>query len=154
MRRTKPPFRADEVGSLLRTAPLKEARAQRERREITHDQLAAVEDREIERVIRKQEEVGLQAATDGEFRRSWWHFDFLKGLDGVESSTTGQGIQFQGVQTRAEGVRVTGKVGFSGPPMLEHFRFLKQHARAVPKPGRRWRSGSGAWSTRRTPGRS
>jgi len=133
MNRTPPPFRADEVGSLLRPAPLKEARAKRERSEITADQLRAVEDREIERVVRKQEEVGLQAATDGEFRRSWWHFDFLKGLDGVESSTTGQGIQFQGVQTRAEGVRVTGKVGFSGHPMLEHFRFLKQHARVVPK---------------------
>lgn len=133
MKRTTPPFRADEVGSLLRPAPLKEARAKRERGEITADQLRAVEDREIERVVRKQEAVGLQAATDGEFRRSWWHFDFLKGLDGVESSTTGQGIQFQGVQTRAEGVRVTGKVGFSGHPMLEHFRFLKEHARVVPK---------------------
>jgi 5-methyltetrahydropteroyltriglutamate--homocysteine methyltransferase len=133
MKRTTPPFRADEVGSLLRPAPLKEARAKRERGEIAADQLRAVEDREIERVVRKQEAVGLQAATDGEFRRSWWHFDFLKGLDGVESSTTGQGIQFQGVQTRAEGVRVTGKVGFSGHPMLEHFRFLKEHARVVPK---------------------
>jgi 5-methyltetrahydropteroyltriglutamate--homocysteine methyltransferase len=133
MKRTPPPFRADEVGSLLRPALLKEARAKRERGEITAEQLRVVENREIERVVRKQEEVGLQAATDGEFRRSWWHFDFLKGLDGVESSTTGQGIQFQGVQTRAEGVRVTGKVGFSGHPMLEHFRFLKQHARVVPK---------------------
>jgi 5-methyltetrahydropteroyltriglutamate--homocysteine methyltransferase len=133
MNRTKPPFRADEVGSLLRPAPLKEARAKRERGEITADQLRAVEDHEIERVVRKQEDIGLQAATDGEFRRSWWHFDFLKGLDGVESSTTGQGIQFQGVQTRAEGVRVTGKVGFSGHPMLEHFRFLKRHTWVVPK---------------------
>jgi len=133
MKRTTPPFRADEVGSLLRPAPLKEARGKRERGEITAAQLTAVEDREIERIIRKQEEIGLSAATDGEFRRSWWHFDFLKGLDGVESRTTGQGIQFQGVQTRAEGVRVTGKVGFSGHPMLEHFRFLKQHARVVPK---------------------
>jgi 5-methyltetrahydropteroyltriglutamate--homocysteine methyltransferase len=84
-------------------------------------------------VLRKQEDVGLQAVTDGEFRRSWWHFDFLKGLDGVEGSTTGQGIQFQGVQTRAEGVRVVGRVGFSGHPMLDHFEFLKRRARAVPK---------------------
>ncbi len=133
MRRTTPPFRADQVGSLLRTSPLKEARAKRERGEITAAQLTEVEDREIEGVIRKQEDVGLQAATDGEFRRSWWHFDFLKGLDGVEGYTTSQGIQFQGVQTRAEGVRVTGKVGFSGHPMLEHFRFLKQHTRVAPK---------------------
>jgi len=133
MKRTKPPFRADQVGSLLRSAPLKEARAKRERGEITDAALRAVEDREIERLVRTQEEIGLQAATDGEFRRSWWHFDFLKGLDGVESYTTSQGIQFQGVQTRAEGVRVTGKLDFSGHPMLEHFRFLKEHARVVPK---------------------
>ncbi len=134
MKRTKPPFRADQVGSLLRTGPLKEARARRQRGELSAAELRAVEDREIEQLIREQEAVGLEAVTDGEFRRSWWHFDFLKGLDGVEGYTTDQGIQFQGVQTRAEGVRVTGKVGFSdGHPMLEHFRFLKAHARGVPK---------------------
>ena len=133
MKRTSPPFRADQVGSLLRTQPLKEARARRQRGEISAAELRAVEDREIEQVIREQEAIGLEAVTDGEFRRSWWHFDFLKGLDGVEGYTTDQGIQFQGVQTRAEGVRVTGKVGFSGHPMLEHFRFLKAHARVVPK---------------------
>ena len=133
MKRTSPPFRADQVGSLLRTQPLKEARARRQRGEISDAELRAVEDREIEQVIREQEAIGLEAVTDGEFRRSWWHFDFLKGLDGVEGYTTDQGIQFQGVQTRAEGVRVTGKVGFSGHPMLEHFRFLKAHARVVPK---------------------
>ncbi len=134
MKRTSPPFRADQVGSLLRTGPLKDARGRRQRGEISADELRAVEDREIEQLIREQEAVGLEAVTDGEFRRSWWHFDFLKGLDGVEGYTTDQGIQFQGVQTRAEGVRVTGKVGFSdGHPMLEHFRFLKAHARGVPK---------------------
>ena len=118
MQRTRPPFRADQVGSLLRTPALKDARARRERGEITAEALRAIEDVEIERVIRKQEEVGLQAVTDGEFRRSWWHFDFLKGLDGVEGVTTGQGIQFQGVQTRAEGVRVVGKVGLSGDRLV------------------------------------
>jgi len=134
MKRTSPPFRADQVGSLLRTGPLKDARGRRQRGEISADELRAVEDREIEQLIREQEAVGLEAVSDGEFRRSWWHFDFLKGLDGVEGYTTDQGIQFQGVQTRAEGVRVTGKVGFSdGHPMLEHFRFLKAHARGVPK---------------------
>ena len=84
MPRTKPPFRADVVGSILRTAPLKEARAKREKGEITAAQLKAVEDREIEKIIKKQEEVGLKVATDGEFRRSWWHFDFFGMLDGVE----------------------------------------------------------------------
>ena len=82
--RTTPPFRADHVGSLLRPAALKKAREQRVRGEITPAQLKDIEDREIERVIKKQEEVGLQSITDGEFRRSWWHLDFLWGLDGIE----------------------------------------------------------------------
>ncbi len=133
MNRTKPPFRADHVGSLLRTAALKQARAKREKGEITAGALKEIEDREIEKVIRKQEEVGLQLATDGEFRRSWWHFDFFKGLDGVTPYTTEAGIQFHGVQTKHEGIKITGKVGFSGHPMLDHFKFLKAHARAVPK---------------------
>ena len=85
------------------------------------------------RSIGKQEEVGLQLATDGEFRRSWWQFDFYKGLDGVELYSTGQGIAFAGVATKAESVRVVGKVGFSGHPHLEHFRFVKDHARVTPK---------------------
>ena len=83
MQRTTPPFRADHVGSLLRPPALKEARAKRERNEITAEALRAVEDREIEKAIKKQEEIGLKLATDGEFRRSWWHFDFFRGLDGV-----------------------------------------------------------------------
>src|SRR5712691_1469721 len=133
MQRTKPPFRADHVGSLLRPAALKDARARHERGEITAAQLQEVENREIEKAIGKQEEVGLQLATDGEFRRSWWHFDFYKGLDGVELYSTGQGIAFAGVATKAESVRVVGKVGFSGHPHLEHFRFLKDHTKVTPK---------------------
>ncbi len=83
MQRKTPPFRADHVGSLLRTPPLREARARRQKGEISAADLKAIEDREIEAVIGKQEEIGLQSATDGEFRRSWWHFDFFRGLDGV-----------------------------------------------------------------------
>jgi len=133
MQRTAPPFRADHVGSLLRTAALKDARAKREQGAITAEELKAVEDREIEKVIRKQEDVGLKLATDGEFRRSWWHFDFFKGLDGVTPHRVEGGIQFHGVQTKAEGLKITGKIGFSGHPMLEHFKFLKAHARVSPK---------------------
>src|SRR5947207_1760293 len=80
MQRTKPPLRADHVGSFLRTAPIKEARAKRVTGAITADGLKAVEDIEIRRIIARQEECGLKLATDGEFRRSWWHFDFLCGL--------------------------------------------------------------------------
>ena len=131
--RTKAPFRADHVGSLLRPAPLKEARAKHGKGEITADQLKAVEDREIEKAIRKQEEVGLKLATDGEFRRAWWQFDFYKGLDGAELYSTGKGIAFAGVETKAESVRIVGKIDFSGHPHLDHFRFVKDHAKVAPK---------------------
>jgi len=94
MQRSKPPFRADHVGSLLRSAPLREARTKRDAGEITATELKAVEDREIEKIIAKQEEVGLHAITDGEFRRSWWHLDFLAGLDGTEWYDMGQGMAF------------------------------------------------------------
>jgi len=133
MSRNKPPFRADVVGSLLRTATLKEARAKREKGAITALQLEEVEDREIEKIIKKQEDVGLKVATDGEFRRSWWHFDFFGMLDGVEIHELDRGIQFQGVQTKPRSIRIKGKLGFSHHPMLEHFKFLKAHTRVVPK---------------------
>src|SRR6516162_3648560 len=132
MQRTAPPFRADHVGSLLRPPALKEARSKRERNEITAEALGAVEDREIERAIKKQE-IGLKLATDGEFRRTWWHFDFFRGLDGVTFYLTDHGIQFHGVQTKAHALKIDGKVGFSGHPMLEHFKFLKAHTRVTPK---------------------
>jgi len=123
MQRATPPFRADHVGSLLRPPALKEARAKRERNEITAAALRAVEDREIENAIKKQQQIGLKLATDGEFRRSWWHFDFFRGLAGVTFYTTDHGIQFHGVQTKAETIKIDGKIGFSSHPMLEHFKF-------------------------------
>ena len=131
--RTTPPFRADHVGSLLRPPALKEARARHAKGEIDDAGLKAVEDREIAAAIRKQEDAGLKLATDGEFRRAWWQFDFYKGLDGVELYSTGQGIAFAGVQTRAESVRVTGRIGFSGHPHIEHFKFVKDHTKVTPK---------------------
>src|SRR6476469_5185106 len=133
MKRTKPPFRADHVGSLLRPASLKQARERRAKSEISAAELKAVEDREIDRIIKKQEDVGLQSVTDGEFRRSWWHLDFLWGLDGVERHVMDQGIAFAGVQTRAEGARVTGKLGFSAHPMINHFKFVAAHTQRAPK---------------------
>src|SRR6516164_3805786 len=111
MPRTKPPFRADHVGSLLRPAALKAARGKRERGEITAAELAAIEDREIEKVIRKQEDIGLRSVTDGEFRRAFWNYDFLGKLPGVEA-----------------------KLGADGAhPMIEHFKFVAAHAKATPK---------------------
>ena len=133
MQRSRPPFRADHVGSLLRPNALKEAREKRAKGEMSAADLATIEDREIERVIRKQEEVGLRSVTDGEFRRSWWHLDFLWDLDGVERHVMDQGIAFAGVQTRAEGARVIGKLGFSAHPMINHFKFVAAHTQRAPK---------------------
>lgn len=133
MQRSKPPFRADHVGSLLRPAALKEARARAAKGEISGAQLKAVEDREILRAIKKQEEVGLKSITDGEFRRSWWHLDFLWGLDGAEHYVMDQGIAFHGMHTRAEGARIVSKVGFTKHPMIEHFKFVQANTRATAK---------------------
>ena len=134
MQRTKPPFRADHVGSILRSAAIKDARAKQEKGEITPAQLKAVEDQEIDKIVRKQEEVGLKLATDGEYRRSWWHMDFYWGLTGVEKIRLPHGIKFHGVETRPEGYKITGKIDFpSSHPMIEHFKYLKAHTRVVPK---------------------
>ncbi len=131
MQRQKPPFRADHVGSLLRSAALRDARAKRAKGELTQAALKEVEDREIERIIARQEEVGLRAITDGEYRRSWWHLDFLAGLDGTEWYEMDQGIGFHGTQTRTQGVRVVGKIGMRGVhPMVEHFKFLAAHTKS------------------------
>ncbi|VTT29235.1 methionine synthase II [Klebsiella pneumoniae] len=118
-------YRAEVVGSFLRPAAIKQARKQFEAGEIDAAALRSVEDEAIRQVVAQQRASGLQVVTDGEFRRAWWHFDFFDGLDGVERYEAEQGIQFNGVQTKARGVKVTGKLGFSNHPMLEDFRFLK-----------------------------
>ena len=128
-----PPFRADQVGSLLRSAALKDARRRHDEGALDAAGLAAVEDREIGRVIVKQQELGLRGVTDGEFRRSWWHLDFLWGLDGIAEHHADFAIGFVGATPRTAGVRVDGKIGFSGHPMLEHYGFLHRNTRAVPK---------------------
>ena len=134
MIRNRPPFRADHVGSLLRPPKLKDARARHERGEISDGDVRAVEDSAIEHVIARQAEIGLRSATDGEFRRAMWHFDFLERLDGVESFRSDHGIAFKGgIETQAKGLRVTGKIGFSTHPMVDHFRFLRDHTKAMPK---------------------
>jgi 5-methyltetrahydropteroyltriglutamate--homocysteine methyltransferase len=133
VQRTKPPFRAEHVGSLLRPGALKDARDARAKGKIDAAALKAVEDREIERAIKRQEQVGLEAITDGEFRRSWWHLDFLWGLDGVGKDIMRAGVAFSGGATRAEGVRVDSALGFSGHPMIEHFKFVQAHTGRTPK---------------------
>src|SRR5713226_837464 len=134
MPRTTPPFHADHVGSLLRTAALKEARAKRERGVIDLDAFRAIEDQEIINLIRRQEEVGLRSVTDGDYRRASWQTDFLLGLEGVESYHGERKFKFQGSQPRPILLRLKGKLGgFSGHPMIDHFRFLARHAKATSK---------------------
>ncbi len=130
---SKPPFRAEHVGSLLRPEALKAARQAFAEGRIGQAELKEIEDREIVRAIRRQEEIGLQAVTDGEYRRSWWHLDFLEGLVGIEKYRMEGGMAFSGVNTRQEGVKVVDRIGFDGHPMIEHFSFLARNARAVPK---------------------
>jgi 5-methyltetrahydropteroyltriglutamate--homocysteine methyltransferase len=96
--------------------------------------LKAVEDREIAAVIRKQEAVGLQSITDGEYRRAFWNYDFLGALDGVEAYLGERKIKFQGKQPKPMMLRVVGKLGaFSGHPMIEHFKFVQSHTARTPK---------------------
>ncbi len=133
MQRTRPPFRADHVGSLLRPAALKDARIKFARGDISGSDLKATEDYEVKKVIARQEEIGLQSITDGEYRRAWWHFDFLGHLQGVELIDVDQGIQFAGVQTKAQAPRVMERIDFADHPMLAHFRYLREHSGNTPK---------------------
>lgn len=100
--RTVTPFRYDIVGSFLRPSALKDARLKYQNGEITTEQLNEVENAEIVKLVQKQKEVGLQAVTDGEFRRSWWHLDFFWGLDGVERTIIEEGYRFNGATSRPE----------------------------------------------------
>jgi 5-methyltetrahydropteroyltriglutamate--homocysteine methyltransferase len=136
MQRTKPPFRADHVGSLLRTAALKAARDKRGRGEIGAEAFKEIEDREVDGVIKKQEAAGLKSITDGEYRRISWNTDFLEQLDNVESYIGERKISFStgGPQPRPLLLRVVGKLGGYKPhPMIEHFKFLQAHTKQTPK---------------------
>ena len=124
----KSPFKADHVGSFLRPERLKKARLQRENGEITDIELRKIEEEEIINLVEEQKKAGLKSVTDGEFRRKWWHFDFLAGFDGVEFYEADKGLQFNGVETKAHGIKVTDKVEFTGHYMIEHFKFLKSVA--------------------------
>jgi 5-methyltetrahydropteroyltriglutamate--homocysteine methyltransferase len=127
-----PPFRADQVGSLLRPGYLKEARGQRQRGEIGAGELKAVEDRAIADLVAKQESVGLRSVTDGEFRREIWHLDFLSQLDGVITKPN-PGVKFTGSEEQPKIAAVTGKVRCSRPVMVDHFTFLKSLVSRTPK---------------------
>ena len=122
----KAPFKADHVGSFLRSDAIKEARRAYANGEIDQNALKEVEDQEIEKLVQKEIEVGLKSITDGEFRRAWWHLDFLSGLEGVEEFETEYVSQFKGAKTKNKAIKAVGKIDFNDHYMLEHFKFLKQ----------------------------
>lgn len=123
---TLPPFRADVVGSYLRPGYLHQAREQFAKSAISAGQLTAVEDKAIAELVDKQKAAGLQVITDGEFRRSWWHLDFMWGLNGVEKAGLSHGYVSDGIETRPETARLTGKISGENHPFLQHFTFLLQ----------------------------
>ena len=123
-----PPFRADQVGSLLRPTQIHDARAQHERGEIGDEELRAVEDEQITRVIEEQQHAGLRAVTDGEFRRAFWHFDFFAGLHGVQLVHQDSGMAFQGPRPKPLAVQIVDPISFPADhPMLRHFAFVRDH---------------------------
>ncbi|MGZ4602365.1 MAG: 5-methyltetrahydropteroyltriglutamate--homocysteine S-methyltransferase [Kineosporiaceae bacterium] len=127
--RTIPPFRADHVGSLLRPQRLLRARADHAAGEITDNQLREVEDAAIRDVVRMQEDVGLQAATDGEFRRASWHMDFIYQLDGITQADESMHVQFFNEQGTLEfappALRVGGRLGVTDTIFGDAFSFLQ-----------------------------
>ena len=119
------PFRYDVVGSFLRPEYLKDARAKFAEGKITEEQLKEIEDKAIKELVEKEKEVGLQAVTDGEFRRRYWHLDFLADLDGVEEIKSDHwSVHFKGHQPKAATLKIADKVDFGEHPFLEHFKYL------------------------------
>ncbi|MEH7385106.1 5-methyltetrahydropteroyltriglutamate--homocysteine S-methyltransferase [Bacillus sp. JJ1521] len=123
----KAPFRADHVGSLLRPERIHQARKDFQAGAITATELHAIETEEIKKVVDKQLEVGLQAVTDGEFRRRFWHTDFLEHLNGVEGYVPDYGFKFKGEETERYDVRVIGKISFNQDhPHIKDFVEFKE----------------------------
>ena len=139
------PFRYDIVGSFLRPESLKQARTQFQAGQINQDQLKSVEDQCIIDLLQQEEQVGLHAVTDGEFRRSWWHLDFFWGLNGVTKQSAPNGYQFHDETTRAETATLTGKINGQQHPFIQHFQFVQDHVheqtqvkQTIPAPSQFW----------------
>ena len=126
MSRLQIPFRYDYVGSFLRPEELKQARAAFAEGKISQEQLTRVEDEYITQLVKKQKELGYHVITDGEFRRSYWHLDFMWGLNGIEHIELDHGYYFHGEETTHGSCRVTGKISGENHPFVQHYRFVKQ----------------------------
>ena len=133
--RKTPPFRADHVGSLLRPQELHDARDKARAGKMSAAELKAVQDKHIRDVVAKQESVGIQAVTDGEFRRDWWHIDFISNFDGVTLDTGDAygDAKFKNTEEQPPFMKVTSRIRRTRPSMLDHFKFLKSVAKNTPK---------------------
>ena len=129
----KPPFRADQVGSLLRPPELREARARAKRGDIALSDLRKAEDSAIRQAIARQESIGLESITDGEFRRDWWHVDFLTGFEGVEAYSAPLVVGFHNTEEQPPMLRVTSKVRRTRPVFVDAFRFVKENTNGTAK---------------------
>ncbi len=126
MNTKKAPFRYDYVGSFLRPENLKKARADYEKGIISDIELKNIEDKEIIKLIEKQKKAGYNVITDGEFRRSYWHLDFMWGFNGIEKIELDHGYFFHDEETTHGSIKLTGKITGENHPFVEHFKFVKQ----------------------------
>ena len=126
MQKITSPYRYDFVGSFLRPENLKQARKDYKAGKITKEQLTSVEDEAIRAVVAKQKKAGYHIITDGEYRREYWHLDFMWGFEGVGHEQTGSGVQFSGELAALEDTYLTGKVKAAPHPFVTYFQFLKQ----------------------------
>ncbi|WP_238390149.1 hypothetical protein [Veillonella sp. R32] len=118
------PFRYDYVGSFLRPTALKEAREAFKAGTLTAEELRAVENKEIEALIAKQKAAGYHVITDGEFRRAYWHLDFMWGFQGIEENELDHGYFFVGEETAKGSIKLVGKISGENHPFIEHFKFV------------------------------
>ena len=122
----KTPFRYDFVGSFLRPQALKDAKTKYQNNDITKDEYDKIVNEEITKLVAKQKELGFHAITDGEFRRTFWHLDFMWGFDGVEHKATGGGVPFNDELAVLDDTYLIGKFKAKAHPFVEYFKFLKQ----------------------------
>lgn len=126
MSKYQTPYRYDFVGSFLRSQEVKQAKADYSEGKITKEECDAIVDKAVTEVVAKQKELGFHIITDGEFRRTYWHLDFMWGFEGVGHEQTGAGVQFNAEMAAVEDTYLTGKVKAKAHPFVEGFKFLKQ----------------------------
>ena len=122
----KTPFKYDFVGSFLRPQRLKDAKAKYKNNEITKDEYDKIVNEEITKLVAKQKELGFHDITDGEFRRTFWHLDFMWGFEGVAHEDTGNGVKFDAELAKLDDTYLIGKIKPKAHPFVEYFKFLKQ----------------------------